>query len=268
MPDDLEERYRCDGFVAPIRVVDDATARWHRERFERAEREIGPMHYRDKAYTILRSPLELVTIPALLDAVEACIGPDILVYNAVYIVKEPGSGARVAWHQDLTYWGLSDDDAQVSAWIALAPATVESGCMRMVPGSHRRGRVAHITPPVRGPDDVLDLGQYIEGIDEGDAVHVPLEPGEASLHHGWTVHASTPNRSSDRRIGLNIQYLAPRASQTVHDGDTALLVRGVDEYDHFGADVPAAVDLDPAALALQRDHQARIKGTYATVRDS
>lgn len=265
---DLAESYRRDGFVAPVRVVDAESAREHRGRLEWAEAQIGPLHYKDKVHAVLRSPWELATTPALLDAVEACIGPDILLYNASYIVKEPGAAAKVNWHQDLTYWGLSDDDAQVSAWIALAPATPESGCMRMVPGSHLTGRVEHVTPERRGDDDVLDLGQYIDDVDEAAAVHVPLEPGEASLHHGWTVHASSPNDSADRRIGLNIQYLAPHCRQVMHDDDTAILVRGRDDHRHFGVDEPAQVDLDPAALDRQRRARARIKGNYAAVRDA
>lgn len=264
---DVASRYCRDGFVAPIRVVDEAEAQLHRARLESAESQIGPQHYRDKVHTILTSPWELVTHPALLDAVEACIGPDILIYNVMYIVKEPGAPAKVNWHQDLTYWGLSDDDAQVSGWIALSPATLASGCMQMVPGSHRSGRIEHRTPTHRGDDDVLDLGQYIDGVDESAAVHVPLRPGEASLHHGWTMHASHPNHSDDRRIGLNVQYLAPHCRQVAHGDDTAILVRGVDRHHHFGADRPAIVDLDPEALANQRRSQALITGNYSVVRD-
>ncbi|MEK9656411.1 MAG: phytanoyl-CoA dioxygenase family protein, partial [Halieaceae bacterium] len=66
-----------------------------------------------------------------------------------------------------------------------------------------------------------------------------LSPGEVSLHHGWTIHRSSPNRSADRRIGLNIQYIRPSMRQLKADIDTALLVRGRDQYGHFKPDVPA-----------------------------
>ena len=60
-------------------------------------------------------------------------------------------------------------------------------------------------------------------------VHCPLRPGEASFHHGWTVHRSAPNTSADRRIGLNVQYVAPDNSQ--HGAaTTATLVRGEDRF--------------------------------------
>ena len=260
----LRTRFQRDGFLAPISVVDEDTALLHRRRLEEAEEQVGPLHWRDKVHTILRSPWELATDSALLDAVEACIGPAILLYNVIYIIKEPHTPAHVTWHQDLTYWGLADDDAQVSAWIALAPATPESGCMRMIPGSHTGGRRDHATGD--GDDaNVLELGQHIDGIDEDTAVHVALRPGEASLHHGWTVHASAPNTGDDRRIGVNIQYLAPRNRQLAHDDDTALLVRGRDDFGHFGPDLLAEFDLEPAALERQRAHEARIKGTYKVI---
>jgi len=84
-----------------------------------------------------------------------------------------------------------------------------------------------------------------------------LEPGEASFHHGWTLHSSMPNNSKDRRIGLNAQYLAPHVSQTKHDIDSAMLVRGRDNFKHFLEDIPAEIDLDPAAVARQVELETR-----------
>ena len=62
-----------------------------------------------------------------------------------------------------------------------------------------------------------------------------------------------PNRSRDRRIGLNAQYLAPHIRQTKHDLDSAMLVRGEDRYNHFHLDRPAESDLEPGAVERQRE---------------
>ncbi len=253
---DLKEAYDRDGFLSGVEVVDRNAAAQHRRTMEDAEARIGPLHYRTKIHTILRSPFELATQPHVLDLVERLIGPDILLYNVTYIVKEPGSQAHVSWHQDLTYWGLSHDD-QVTMWLALSPATVESGCMRMVPGSHVSGRIDHeVTDDAA---NVLLQGQTVPGVDENRAVTCMLEPGQASFHHGWTLHASMPNVSADRRIGLNIQYLAPHIRQTKGDSDSAMLVRGQDRYSHFEVDTPAETDLDPAAVARQEALDARYR---------
>ncbi|RUA23636.1 MAG: hypothetical protein DSY73_05705 [Actinobacteria bacterium] len=57
----------------------------------------------------------------------------------------------------------------------------------------------------------------VDAVDDTDAVLCSLRSGEASFHHGWTLHSSRPNQSGDRRIGLNIQYLSPSVRQTLHD---------------------------------------------------
>jgi ectoine hydroxylase-related dioxygenase (phytanoyl-CoA dioxygenase family) len=250
----LEQSYKRDGFVSGVEIVSAAEAVAHRRAMESAESKIGSLHYKTKIHTILRSPLELATLPIVLDIVERLTGSNILLYNVTYIVKEPGSTSYVSWHQDLTYWGLSHDN-QVSMWLALSPATAESGCMLMIPGSHVHGRRDHVT--TEDKDNILLQGQTVRDVDESDAVMCTLEPGQASFHHGWTLHASTPNNSHDRRIGLNAQYLAAHVRQTKHDLDSAMLVRGKDSYNHFLPDIPAEIDLDPAAIARQVELEIR-----------
>ena len=246
----LAENFRRDGFVAPLRIVGAAEAVDHRRRLEEAEAVVGPLSYQAKVHTILRSPLELATHPRVLDMVEALIGPNILLWTTTYIIKEPHARAHVSWHQDLTYWGLSGDD-QVSMWLALTPANRDNGCMRLVPGSHLGGHRRHRVTD--SDTNLLFQGQTVEGVDESQEVYCTLEPGEASFHHGWTLHSSLPNRSGERRIGLNAQYMATHIRQTKHDRDSAMLVRGVDAFGHFRADTPAREDLEPEALARQRE---------------
>ena len=258
----LQHDYERDGYVSSVGLLSEDEARTHRAALEWAEAEFGPMHYRSKAHTILKSPMELATLPAALDVVERLIGPNIMLYNVTYIIKEAGATSHVSWHQDLTYWGLSHDD-QVSMWLALSPATPESGCMRVIPGSHKLGVFAHETTDDK--DNVLLQGQTVRDVPTDKALHCDLRPGEASFHHGWTLHDSSPNISDDRRIGLNVQYVASHVRQTKHDLDTAMLVRGVDEYGHFGVDIPATSDLDPVAVARQAELERRHVETAGTV---
>ena len=257
----LAERYDKDGYISGVPLLSTDEALSHRKALEEAEAQIGPLHYVSKVHTIHTSPWQLATLPSVLDIVQALIGPDILLYNVTYIIKEPHSTSHVSWHQDLTYWGLSHDD-QVSMWLALSEADETSGCMQMIPGSHTKGVFQH-----HATDDdsnVLLQGQTVNDVDEAQAVLAPLRPGEASFHHGWTLHNSMPNRSDDRRIGLNVQYVAAHVRQTKHDADTAILVRGEDKYKHYEYDLPAASDLDPDALARQKalhERHREIAGT-------
>jgi len=260
-PTEIAKDYAKDGFASGIPILSDSEAAEHRAALERAESAVGSMHYKPKIHTMLRSPYELATHPKVLDIVEAMIGPDILLYNATYIIKEPHTQSHVSWHQDLTYWGLSHDD-QVTFWLALSPATAESGCMRMVPGSHLKGRMEHSV--TEDETNVLLQGQTVRDVSEADAVMCPLMSGEASFHHGWVLHASMPNQSNDRRIGLNVQYLAPHVRQLKDDGDSAMLVRGEDRFHHYREDIAADTDLAPEAVARQAELQRRYEAIAGT----
>lgn len=250
----LAHQYTENGFISPVRLMSNQQAGKYRAAMEQAESVTGNLHYKPKIHTLLQSAYEIATSPMVLDVVEQLIGSDILLYNATYIIKEPASQAHVSWHQDLTYWGLSND-AQVTMWLALSPATEISGCMQMIPGSHMNGQFEHKT--TEDKNNVLLQGQTVRDVPHERSVMCPLQPGEASFHHGWTLHASMPNNSNDRRIGLNLQFLATHVRQLKHDADTALVVRGVDEYRHFGVDIPAHRNLDPDALARHRTLEAR-----------
>ena len=244
-------QYNAQGYLSGIDIISADEVSEHRAQLEQAELQIGPMHYLAKVHTILSSPAKLASHPRILDVVEQLIGPDILIYNVTYIIKEADTKSHVSWHQDLTYWGLDSDD-QVSVWLALSDASNSSGCMRMIPGSHRLGRQHHIL----GEDDennVLFQNQRVADVDESKAVVAELQPGQASFHHGWLLHSSSPNQSAERRIGLNIQYIAPHVRQTKVRGFTALLVRGVDRYGHYDRDIAATSDLEPAAMQRRED---------------
>ena len=77
-----------------------------------------------------------------------------------------------------------------------------------------------------------------------------------SLHHVLMFHSSPPNRSHDRRIGFAIRYLPTRVRQVAGSGDSALLVRGIDTYRHFEAEVLPARDLEPERAGVELDQGA------------
>jgi len=251
--------YEQGGFVSAVPIFGPERAGTHRCRLEEAERRFGPLHYVSKVHTIFTDAAALATDSRVLDVVEALIGPNILLFDSTYIIKEARTGGHVSWHQDLTYWGFSGTD-QVSMWLALSPATLESGCMRMVPGSHRAGRLNHID--CDDPSNLLHRGQTVPEVSESAAVMCALISGEASFHHGWTLHASMPNLSPDRRVGLNAQYIAPSMKQLVNTRETALLVRGQDQYGHYGVDRLAESDFESGAVARHQQLDRLRKATW------
>lgn len=257
------DRYHRDGFLSPVKVMSSRQACSYRESLEDAEARFGQMHYVTKPHLLLLMADELVHLTAILDAVEDIIGPNILLWDSSFIIKEAGDGKFVSWHQDLAYWGVEPPDV-VSVWLALSPATAESGCMRMMPGSHQSGRVEHVS--TYAPDNVLSRGQTIgTDIDEDRASDAALQPGEMSMHHGWTFHASRPNHSLDRRIGFNMNLIAPNVRQTKFVGDSAMLLRGKDPFGHFVSEPRPREDFAGEAKAMQVAINAR-RGLDATGR--
>ena len=240
------------GYVFPLDIFSADEAIGHRRDLERLEARIrqervGNRDQLNYPHVIFRFANRIVRDPRLLDAIEELLGSDLLVWGATFFIKEPHTESYASWHQDLRYWGLDDVDSQVSAWIALGPVTIANGCMRFVPKSHKGPIVPHLD--TYAEENVLTRGQEAQvEIDEQKIVHVELFPGQVSLHHGKLLHASAPNRTDERRIGLSIQFIAPHVRQTVARKDYAMLVRGEDRYRHF-EHVPApSDDLSEAAL--------------------
>ena len=260
------ERYRRDGFLFPVRVLSPAEAGRYRERLEAVERaQGGPLRgeLRHKTHLLFTWLDELVRHPVILDAVEDVLGPNLMVWSSSFFIKEARDPAFVSWHQDATYWGLSEPDV-ATAWVAFTDSSIESGAQRMIPGTHHE-QVRH--RDTFAPQNLLSRGQEIEvEVDEARAVDIVLAPGEMSLHHVRIFHGSPPNRSGDRRIGFAIRYVPTYVRQIAGARDSALLVRGVDEYGHFQPEQPPEADLAPAAVAqhatiMKRQGEILYRGT-------
>jgi ectoine hydroxylase-related dioxygenase (phytanoyl-CoA dioxygenase family) len=234
-PETFAAQYRRDGYIFPNRAMSEAEAAAYRAQLETVERAVKddpPRRKTLRRYSniVLDFVDQITRLPTITDRVAAVLGPDVLVLDASFFIKEAGTPNYVTWHQDLHYWGLDGED-EVTAWVALSPATIQSGCMRFVPGSHRQV-VDH--RDTFDEANLLTRGQELAvEVDESDAVDVVLAPGEFSLHHGRVFHASEPNRSDDRRIGLAIRYIATRMRTAEGAAMTAMLVRGDDRHGNF-----------------------------------
>lgn len=244
-------RYERDGYLAPLPAIGAERAAALCRRIADFEAETGQVAghvIRNKGHLKLIALYELVFDPAILDALEAVLGPDILCWGSSLFVKEARDPGFVAWHQDSYYWGLEPHDV-ASAWIALEPSTSENGAMRVIPGSHREAPKAHVASPAGSANMLFTHEELGEAVDEARAAEILLQPGEMSLHHVNLLHGSQPNRSAERRMGYAIRYLAPHVRQR-GDMDSAVLVRGQDRYGHFKPDPVPRRDLDPAIVAF------------------
>lgn len=255
--------YRRDGFVPRVSGFSRDEAQTLRRNLETFEKTLppGPVErmWRRKLHVRLGWMRDLVGDARILDAVEDLIGPDILVFNSTFFIKEPSSEAVTAWHQDATYFGLEPYE-HVTAWVAFSAASDASGCMQFVPGSHHWGQLRHAARAVA--NSVNNGSQTIaESFDAAGARLAPLEPGEFSLHHTLLVHQSESNRSGDRRIGVGISYIPCRVRHTGSFRMGATLVRGVDRFGHFEHEPdPRTLSAEAAAEAHARAYSRYREG--------
>ena len=245
--------YDRDGFAFPIDVMTADDAERLRNGIETLEREAQGLprpitqYLRLNTQIVIPAVYRMIRHPAVVAAVQKVLGDDLLCWGAELFIKEPGTDKVVSWHQDLTYWGLGQSDGEVTAWIALSPATPASGCMRFVAGSHRNAIVPH--RDTYAAENLLSRGQEIAvAVDEDAATDVVLQPGQMSLHHGRMFHASGPNRSVDRRIGLAFRYITPDLKQQNGDRDFAVPVCGEDRFGNFEPIPEPEANFAPAAL--------------------
>ena len=254
------DQYRRDGYLKSIRVLTDDQAEKAHAALEQGEAKLESLglpnppgvYLRSNAHLIFTLVSDLARNPEILDVVSSLLGPDLLVWSAEFFIKEANTDKIVSWHQDLTYWGLGPTDDEVTAWLALTPATKESGCMRFVPGSHKNTLLDH--NDTFAEDNLLSRGQELSvEVDETQTVDIELQPGEISLHHGRIFHASGPNVTNERRIGLAIRYIRPEVQQQVAAKDYAMVVRGWDRFGHFVPVAPPIRDFE--AVDLKRREQ-------------
>jgi hypothetical protein len=254
------DAYRADGFASPVRVFDAAEAARLRAELEAVEAAQGhAMRFpeKSKSYLLYDWADAIVHHPAVLDAIEDLIGPDILCFHTTLWIKEANQPAYVLWHQDGRYFDL-DPPVQITAWVALSPAPVNAGCIEVLPGTQALGPLDHKDEP--SPLNLIRRGQGIFGrFDEAHGTMMPLQPGEMSLHDTYVVHRSGPNDTADRRIGLGISYIPTSVRQTGRGGLGALLVRGQDRFGHFTPETRLRRQGSPESRAAHAEAVARFK---------
>ena len=256
------ERLRRDGFYFPIPGVSARQAAGYRRQLKAFEAANGGAlkgSNRFKTHLLFKWLADLIRAPHILDTVEDLIGPDILCWTTHWFIKDAASPDYVSWHQDNNYWGL-DTKNLVSVWVALSPATIESGCMRMLPGSHLNPPMPHVDTCAE--HNMLTRGQTILDVDESKAVNVELKTGDAALFAYEIAHASHPNRSDGRRIAVVLRYMPPSTRQVLAEWDSAALVRGQDTFGHFEHEPVPTRDLDPVAVAFHRKAEEQQRQIY------
>lgn len=145
---------------------------------------------------------DLAVDPVLTDPLRGILTDDIDCFQSQFIFKNPGVVGQ-PWHQDAYYFRY-DKQPQVTVWVALSRATLENGCLWVLPGSHKRQQVfEHVAD--RRPES---LQGYQEIVSEDTATEIPvtMEPGDVLFFHSYLMHRSTDNVADYRRSAMVYHY--------------------------------------------------------------
>jgi ectoine hydroxylase-related dioxygenase (phytanoyl-CoA dioxygenase family) len=239
--------FRERGFLKAGKIMDDAQADAMRERMftvieGRSENQAEAVRnfFGDRKDKVV---IQIVNIweaddlfrqhlynPLVCKMVTELIGTDTLrVWHDQVQYKPAQCGGPTDWHQDHPYWPIIQPADLVSAWVALDDATVENGCMWMVPGSHKWGphkggtigtNEADFSPT---PDmSLVPPGTKIE------LVPCEVKKGEVMFHHCLTWHGSPYNRSERGRPAIAVHYMPGYTRYEKEPGRTHLVEHNIE----------------------------------------
>lgn len=184
-----------------IQFRGDARDRLHTMSFEERLNSVRRMLY----FTEYEPRLKAVALkPQLLNVIGRLLGAEARLFQDMALVKPP-HGREKPWHQDHAYFELTPATRVVGVWIALDPAGVDNGCMRVMPGWHKRGGYPHFQ--IR---DLQICDSEMEGL-TGRRVAVPLAPGGCLIFDSYLPHGTPDNFTSTRRRAAQFHYRAANA---------------------------------------------------------
>ncbi len=201
---------------------------------------------------------------SLVGCAEQILGGEVYHYHSKMIMKDAKVGGAWAWHQDYGYWyqnGVLFPDL-TSAFLAIDRATKENGCLQVIRGSHKLGRIEHVLTGDQAGADLERVSRILERL---ELVYVEMEPGDVLYFHANLLHRSDQNKSDNPRWSMICCYNAarndpykeshhPRYTPLKKVPDTEILKAGTKRF----AESPAeeqnwlAPDLDTSAVTLEK----------------
>ncbi len=165
-----------------------------------AERELRIRKYMDFVEDAedLKRPAMSRRLHLILDQL---LGHGRVLFQEMALVKPPRIGSAKPWHQDASYFRVTDPGLIVGVWIALDESLKANGCMELVPGSHLGGGKPHVH------ENDFNLCRIVPGaVRVADRIAVEMQPGDALLFHSLLHHFTAPNKSELRRRALQYHY--------------------------------------------------------------
>ena len=222
------QQFELQGFLAGLDVFSVRQCeefRSHTEEFEHHHPDDVSWALDIKCNLLFDWVYELSTFPLLLDIISELIGPNLLLTNSIFRIKEPLSSTHYGWHQDAAR--IQVNPAFVIVYISISDATTENGCLRVIPGSNQRIEPFHLVSYAERQV------ARVSHVDESNAVDMVLRQGQVGIFDCNTIHGSSSNNSRNRRFALVNDYTPAAAQQSVGTG-SGQLVRGLNSRKLWG----------------------------------
>ncbi len=147
------------------------------------------------------------TNPRLVNTIRMLQGEDIAFFHGKVILKTAGTGGMFEWHQDYGYWYDQGFvfPRMMSAFVALDACTIANGCLEVLRGSHRLGRLSHMA---KGSQTGADAERLAKIKPLFEHVHIEMSPGSVVFFDCQLLHGSAPNLSATHRRSFIICYNA------------------------------------------------------------
>lgn len=255
------DHYRSDGFlIVPDLMTPEEILELRRETISIFRGKRGPVpglvevpqdepdenvlkryvaiHFPHKISPIIRA---LLSHPHIIDVLSRIVSPNLKCMQSMLFVKAPGKAGQ-SWHQD-EYYIPTRDKSLTGVWIAIDDATLDNGCLWIIPRSNREGfirkRVANENKDYADVD-TADVSDY----SESEKVPVEIKSGSAIFFNGYTLHSSLSNRTEDKFRSALVNHYMSSESMLPWDQDGKLpptedlrdicMVAGQDPYSYKG----------------------------------
>ncbi len=184
----------------------DAPPTWTLERDSEGNPLAGVLHKVQGVCVVDFRALHMAQEPEIISRVESLIGSEIALFGSKFFPKLAAGGTSVHWHQDNFYFN-SESDQIISCGIYLEDSDRSNGCLRVIPGSHKRGIAEHDRP------DDADAKGFRTKIDESEAIDVVCPGGTVILFSANLLHGTNDNESDGAagrsRFSTAWHYLSP-----------------------------------------------------------
>ena len=229
LSDEQVRFYDENGYLAPLRLLDERQLADLRTRLERMIRDDFPradellnaprvkagekprMIYFQGAWQVDDAFRELIFSPRITTPLCQLLGADAVRFFHDQVFYKPARhGGIVAWHQDYSYWTRTTPIGHITCFLCLDDATLENGCLHVIPGSHKWKLLPKVD--LMGKTEDMESIKSVltpEQLEQFKPTAIFLKAGECSFHHCLTLHGSHPNQSDRPRRSIVLNYMKP-----------------------------------------------------------